>query len=833
MLKFYFNIVVCIFYCATLSAQQKNILAVKVSQAPRIDGVLEEAIWKQAPIATDFITNTPVFGKPASSKTEVRVVYDNSAIYIGAYIFDDPGQIRKQFTPRDQELRADVDYFAVFLDTYHDRQNAFQFLVTSRNVQSDARVSPQTLTDFGVYGDISWDAVWESRVAIKNDGWVVEIRIPYFSIRFSKDVIQDWGIQFLRFSRRSNETSFWNTVDPNVNGFANQFGDLSGLENLVPPLRLSFSPYVSGGYRGNPTLLNGYKNEWLKSGGMDVKYGINESFTLDATLIPDFGQVVSDNVINNISPFEVQFRENRPFFTEGTELFNKSQIFYSRRIGATPGRFSEINELVGSGSLRDYRIEKNPSVTRLYNAIKFSGRTSNNLGIGIFNAITQPTRARLKSNISGADTSILTAPLTNYNVIVIDQVLKNRSYITLTNTNVLRNGHERDANVTAIDIALYDKKNRFGIILGPRYNKIFVPDGGGYEGFSNYLEAGKVSGKFRYALINQVKSDQYDPNDLGFLYSPNEFTTKINTSYNIFDATPSFLNQRYSLSLTQSYLYKQFDYQKTTVEASAFLIFKNFWDVNLKTEIQPVWFNDFFELRTPESILATPRKKLRKAPNYFLGLTGSSDSRKRLFLNWDLGIAESPLPNDLFYSAEIGSRFRFGDRFSLSLSFKRQHDNGQFGFSFLRDINMNEPILARRKYTDATAVFSGTYNFTSRMNISFRARHFWNKIENTNFYDVLPDGNWTERFDLNPGNYNSNYNAFNLDLFYSWDFRPGSRVVIAWKNWLGNEYEFYINEARFPRYLDNAKQVFSTPHGNEVTIRFIYFLNANQFLRKK
>ena len=120
--------------------------------APRIDGVLEDVVWKQAPTATDFITNTPVFGKPASSKTEVRVVYDNSAIYIGAYIFDDPGQIRKQFTPRDQELRADVDYFAVFLDTYHDRQNAFQFLVTSRNVQSDARVSPQTLTDFGVYG---------------------------------------------------------------------------------------------------------------------------------------------------------------------------------------------------------------------------------------------------------------------------------------------------------------------------------------------------------------------------------------------------------------------------------------------------------------------------------------------------------------------------------------------------------------------------------------------------------------------------------------------------------------------------------------------------------
>ena len=132
-----------------------------------------------------------------------------------------------------------------------------------------------------------------------------------------------------------------------------------------------------------------------------------------------------------------------------------------------------------------------------------------------------------------------------------------------------------------------------------------------------------------------------------------------------------------------------------------------------------------------------------------------------------------------------------------------------------------------------TTVFSGIYNFTSRMNLSFRARHFWNRIRNTNFYDVTADGNWTERFDFNPANYNSNYNAFNLDLFYTWDFRLGSRIIIGWKNWLGTDYEFYVNEKVYPNYLDNAGRIFTLPHGNEFTIRFIYFLNYQQLTGKK
>src|SRR5690349_11444373 len=190
---------------------------------------------------------------------------------------------------------------------------------------------------------------------------------------------------------------------------------------------------------------------------MDVKYGINESFTLDATLIPDFGQVVSDNIINNLSPFEVRFQENRPFFTEGTELFNKSGLFYSRRVGDVPSGYYDVKYLPDSDP--NMEVIKNPGSTQLYNAIKFSGRNRKKLGIGIFNAITAPMHAIVRNKTTKEETKILTEPLANYNIVVLDQAFGGRSYITFTNTNVMREGTARDANVSAFDVALYNKKN--------------------------------------------------------------------------------------------------------------------------------------------------------------------------------------------------------------------------------------------------------------------------------------------------------------------------------------------------------------------------------------
>jgi Domain of unknown function (DUF5916)/Carbohydrate family 9 binding domain-like len=802
-----------------LTAQLKTLPATRINNPVKLDGMLDDAAWQTAVAATDFITNTPTFGLPASQPATVKILYDDVAIYVGAYLKDNPAKIRKQLTARDEHLRKDVDYFAFFIDTYKDRQNGFQFLVTSRNVQTDARLSSTFETNFGEYGDLSWDAVWDSRVNIGKDGWSVEMKIPYSAIRFTGTNVQEWGLQLLRFSRANNETSFWNPVNPAVNGFVNQFGNLTDLQGIMPPLRLSFSPYVSGGYRSSPEDANGNRNkQFLKSGGMDVKWGVNESFTLDATLIPDFGQVISDNVVNNLTPFDIQFKENRPFFTEGTELFNKAGIFYSRRVGRTPGGYNNVEDLVQNNN--QYKVIDNPSVVPLYNAIKFSGRNKHNVGIGVFNALSRPVKAKVRNNVTGVDSVINTEALTNYNIVVVDKAFKNRSYITFTNTNVVRNGSSgQDANVTAIDVALYNKTNRYGLFISPRYSKIFGNTV--YDGFANASSFGKISGNWQWQVANNIESDKYNPNDLGFLEAPNEITTSGSISYNIFMPVKKLLNQRYEFYAAQSYLYKPLSYQKYEFEFNTDWTFKNFWDLHLNLSTIPVKSYDYFELRTNF-------KKLRKASFFYTGLFGSSDSRKRLYVSWNAGFAESQeIYNDLYWRLKLSARYRFSDRLSMELSVSAQNDNGQFGYAFERESN-GEPILARRKYYDVTTLLSGIYNFTPRMNITMRARHYWNKVTNTNFYNVDDKGDWFYRPFINGGDLN--VNIFNVDVFYVWDFRLGSRIVIGYKNWIDPNYTNNITTR--PDYGKNFSNLFNISHGNEVTLRFIYYLDYLQLKKK-
>jgi hypothetical protein len=832
MKKLLLQAVVLFCIVPALQAQIKLLPAIKVTDPPKIDGVLDESLWKNLPEATGFITNSPVFGQPASTTTTVKLCYDNTAIYIGAFIYEDPAKIRKQFTVRDNMGIADVDYFAVFIDTYKDRQNAYQFQVTTRNVQTDSRLSPNTDNGFGVFGDLGWDAVWDSKVAMQTNGWSVEMKIPYFTLRFVRAPIQDWGINFLLFSRRNNEQSFWSPVNPNENGFVNQFGDLTGLTDMKPPLRLSFSPYVSGGYSSVPEAGGKSTNEWLKSGGMDIKYGLSESFTLDATLIPDFGQVVSDNVINNITPFEQQFRENRPFFTEGTELFNKAGTFYTRRIGRQPSGYFNVKDL-GIDRSSAYEVKKNPAITRLYNALKFSGRTKNTLGVGLFNAIAQPVKAIVRNKNTGTDSTIITEELTNYNVFVLDQALKNRSYITFTNTSTLRNGNARDATVTSLDVALFDKKNKYSVTVRPRYSNVISKKR--YDGFSNELIIGKVSGTWQWNVKNILRSPNYDPTDLGFLRFTNQFINLGEISYNIFKQSRRFLNQRYAFRMEQSYLYKPTLYQKTEFVGSARFVFKNFWDMGIEMPVA-LWYNDYFWYNTFYDRNSRGRN-LKRSPYISIFVNGSTDSRKKWFVGWDLGFAEGPLPSDPYYAININTRYRFSDRVTINWDFGRQQDKGQWGWAqssngFITDAN-NEPVLARRKYTEVSNIVSGTYNFTSRMSLTFRTRHYWNRLLNRNFYFPQVDGYWKERFDYNPSEFNANINFFNLDMFYTWDFKLGSRLVVAYKNALGNDFVNTLPSFSNKGYLTNAyKSSFVQPHFNELTVRFIYFLNYED-IRKR
>lgn len=802
--------------CFQSFTQVKTTQAVKTEQAPKIDGLLDESVWQTAQELSDFIQNYPKVGEPSTRKTSVRVLYDNTAIYVGAYIYDDPSLIRKQFTARDGEQQKDVDYFSVFFDTYNDKQNGFQFLVTSANVQTDSRLTPNYSGEFGSYGDKTWDAVWESKVSIQKDGWIVEMKIPYISLRFAKKDVQDWGIQFLRFMRRDNESSFWNAVNPQVNGFVNQFGSYTGLENILPPLRLSFSPYVTTGFRSTP-IGNTYLNEWLRNGGMDMKYGINESFTVDATLIPDFGQVISDNVVNNLTPYEVQFQENRQFFTEGTEIFNKAKLFYSRRVGATPSGYYSVKYMPDIDP--NIEIVKNPSSTQLYNAIKFSGRTKNKLGIGIFNAVTAPSHAIIRDRTTNQETKLETEPLTNYNIIVLDQALKGRSSVTFTNTNVIRNGDARDANVTAVDFALYDKGNIHALQGTARYSKIFGADA--YDGYNTTLKYGKVSGNWQYNFTGNVESKNYDPNDLGYLSAANEISYRGSLSYKRFVPSKNFINYSYTISPRLTYLYQPYAYNKFDVTTSAFWIFKNFWDLTLQANVIPGWERNYFELRTDGRQLSYPS-------NVSFVAQGSTDSRKKAFVNFSAVYAAAPKYDNVYTGLSLGLRYRFGDKFSLDLQTSSNNEVNQLGYAFRRETN-GEPIVGFRDNRDFTTILSGIYNFAYRLNLTLRARHYWNRVNYTSFHNVDAKGYLVDRAFIN--GQDENFNVFNIDAFLTWDFRLGSRLILGYKSWLGEEEAIALNGGR-NSYLRNLGKTFDLRHGKEFTARFIYFLDYNQ-LRKK
>jgi hypothetical protein len=796
-------------------SQPKTLTAVKTVQPLRIDGVLDDAAWKQAPLVSDFIQNFPTYGLPASFKTEVKILYDNSAVYIAAHLYDDPSQIRKQITARDGEQQQDADYFSVFFDTYNDQQNGFQFLVTPANVQTDAKLTPTANPGFGEFGDKTWDAVWQSETAIVSDGWVVEMKIPYLSLRFAKKDVQTWGLQFLRFTRRNNERSYWNGVDPNVNGFVNQFGKYASLNDIKPPLRLSFSPYVSGGVRFNPEG-NRIPTEWLRNGGMDVKYGLNESFTLDATLIPDFGQVISDNVVNNLTPYEVRFQENRPFFTEGTELFNKAGLFYSRRVGAAPSGYSVIETEAENDP--NLEIIKNPASTQLYNAIKFSGRTKKKLGIGVFNAITAPMHAVVRNTVTGEKTEYETEPLTNYNIVVLDQALKGRSSLTFTNTSVLRSNNGRDANVTGLDISLYDKSNVFIIKAKGRYSRIFTNDS--YDGFNTSLRLGKVSGKVQYYAQGEVLSKRYNPRDLGYLQTPNQSIYTGVISYNQFKPTGRFLSYKYSVTAAYQRLYQPNKFNSLQVVANAFWYLRNFWDVSLSAAYLPDQ-HDYF-------LFGTSSTRFARRPGYgYLSLSGSSDSRKRLFFSYEYLLAHFfNEEGKKYHNIEMGLRYRFSNKFTMELTNGFETETDYIVYAGTE--SNGEPIIGFVDFKEVESVLSGIYNFTPRINLTLRTRHYWSCVPYKRFANVDADGNALPRPYMS--GYDENQNNFNLDAFFTWDFRLGSRLIMGWKNWLGDAYS--VDWMKHKTYLGNLGKTFGFSHGNEFTLRFIYFLDYNQ-LRKK
>jgi hypothetical protein len=442
-----------------------HIAAARVTEEIRIDGRLDDAAWAAATPATTFVQMDPAEGQPASERTEVRVVYDDHALYIGGRMFDrEPHNIRARLARRDEPL-WNADTFEIFIDSYHDRQTGFVFRITPAGAVRDA----VWLAQGGGQGgqDNSWDAVWESAARIDSLGWTAELRIPFSQLRYNpSDAAQTWGIQFTRIVSRRGETADFAFTPKSAPRGPQRWATLTGLTALPRSRNLEVMPYVTSRAEylhvapGDP--FRG-ESEYRVNAGVDLKYGLTSSLTLSATANPDFGQVEVDPTRVNLSANELFFPERRPFFVEGADIFRYGRIrnfnnfafptlFHSRRIGRPPQR-----QIQSAHPFTDV-----PDEAGIAAAVKLTGRIRPGLSAGILDALTTRETARFAAT-DGTQGREPVEPRTNYFVGRLRQDYNHGN----TNVGLLATAVNRDLE----DAPLASLLRRDAYFLGADFNQ--------------------------------------------------------------------------------------------------------------------------------------------------------------------------------------------------------------------------------------------------------------------------------------------------------------------------------------------------------------------------
>lgn len=769
---------------------------------------MSDPIWQLAFPATGFMQYEPHNDRPASFETEVRVLFDDNSIYIGALLFDpSPDSILTELGLRDADDKLNADQFWVDINPFDDGVNGFRFKVSASGVETDVNMSGST----GNRGDLNWDAVWSSKVSITDFGWVVEMEIPYSALRFPKGAVQDWGINFWREIRRTRESSSWNFVNRRIGDPLGSMGLLSGLEGIDPPLRLAFFPYVSGYMEKNGGDLG-----WARTfnGGMDVKYGISESFTLDMTLVPDFGQVHSDARVLNLTPYEVKYDENRQFFTEGTELFSKADLFYTRRIGTEPKGYRSVRNELQENEV----IEENPVETRLINATKFSGRTSRGLGIGIFNGMTAASHALLLDTLANETREITTQPFTNYNLVVLDQSLPNNSFVSLINTNVSGSSEGYTANVTGTEFRLLDRTNMFRTSGKAALSQQYFSQADNNFGYKYDLNLGKYGGTWQYSYSRSVISDTYEQNDMGFLRRNNEVNDEIALSYNIFDPFWRILNYFTGLSFEYSRLFNPRNFTGMELEYNLRILFDTRFFIIFRANYKPKGERDYFEPRAPGRFYETDDA-------FDLYLMYSTDYRKRVYLDGSFSYEKiNSIYNQDGFNFDFRPTFRASDR--LNIGYGLNYTDKRNDIGYVRQNNPDEVYFGKRNSPTTINTLRATYIFTPTIALNFDLRHYWSRVFYDGDYFFLSNNGRLDAIGEDLQIPDINYNAFTIDMKLTWNLAPGSQLSLVWKNIIDS----HRSDAS-PTFLENLEQTLNEPQVNSFSLKLLYYIDYQMIRR--
>jgi hypothetical protein len=727
----------------------------------RIDGRLDEVSWSTAAFVSDFTQKDPVEGAAPSERTELAVLYDDEAIYIGARLHRaDPTRIHRNVTRRDDV--GNTERLIVSLDTYHDRRTAYSFVVTAAGAIADYyHPSDQEFSR-----DYSYDPVWEADASVDGGGWSAEIRIPFSQLRFNDADEQVWGINIDRWIPDLNEDIYWRLISKDDNGWSSRFGELVGLRRIRPSTRIELMPYVAAqadAYdESDPD--DPFARTFSGRAGVDLKMGIGPNLTLDATVNPDFGQVEADPAEVNLSAFESFFSERRPFFVEGADLLRGSgaSYFYSRRIGGSPSGYA-------SGAYVDA-----PNNSTILAATKLTGRLASGLSVAALGAVTEREFARVTAARDSAVIEVEVEPLTFFGISRLQQefgesqstvgVMGTIVHRDLSRSAALADAVVGDAITGGIDYLLRFEQGEWDLsghvggshVRGStrameslqrsssRYYQ--RPDAGHVEidttrtSLSGYTIGGtlaKNSGTWQGYIGIGAESPGLELNDAGQLGTADDIDAWSGLSYHENEPGAVLRNYRLSLDASTGWNYDGINtYRSFGVNANATLT--SFWSVS-------GWGG--FNLPGQSDNLSRGGPSMGTALGGYAGInvnTPSTESvRAWMSLNasrnaiggWDFG-------TDLELSGEIGDRLSFsvGPHFSRSMT-PRQ---------YVTAIDGPNELTYRRRYVFARidqTYLSGQlrlgYVITPRLSIDVYAEPF---VGSGRFFDYgeLPEPGTTD-----------------------------------------------------------------------------------------
>ncbi len=848
--------------------------AERTDEPIKVDGILDESIWENNFSIDNFTQRDPNENTKPSERTEVRIVYDNDAIYIGARMYDSfPDSIVANLARRDVDINSDM--FEVFLDPYFDHQTGYYFGINAAGTLYDGTLYNDS------WNDNSWDGVWEGKAHIDDKGWTAEIRIPYSQLRFKlKQDGNIWGIDFERIIARKHEQDYLVYIPKNSNGFVSRFAELVGIKNINPPSDFEVLPYIttkaeySDGGNGNP-FNNG--SMYTPSFGADIKMGLGTNLTLNASINPDFGQVEIDPAVINLSDVETYFNEKRPFFVEGSNIFEfgrggvtnywnfnwwNPSFFYSRRIGRAP-----------QGSIPSADFINEPTGTHILGAAKITGKFDDDWNVGLIQAVT--SRENTDYQIAGQKYSTEVEPLTYYGILRLQKEI-NKGHqgigIISTFTNrffkdpVLKDQLNSNAFVAGLDGWTFLDSSGTWVMNG-WFGSSFVngnktdltmlqtssrhyfqrPDSKllkvdssatNLNGFAGRVVLSKQKGNWGVNSAIGLVSPGFEINDLGFLPMSDVINMHFASWYQWTNPTSFYRNL-----MLGGAIFRNYDFESEITWEGIFhngnIQFLNYYGVNWDLAYNPQTLNIRATRGGPAMI---------NPEGYQADINFSSDSRNNLVISIGGGNYLTHYSSQWYINSEIDLTPSPNISFSIIPELDRNDDNAQWVNSYSDPLASatfgKRYVFAAFHQTTLSAGIRLNWTFTPKLSLQLYAQPLISSGDYSSFKELAKPGTYSFNVygqgnsTFNPNNYsvdpdgsgpaqpftidNPDFNFVSLrgNAVLRWEYNPGSVIYFVWTQTRSDQEtigEFQLNHS--------FNRIWTLHPDNIFIIKFTYWLD--------